>query len=81
MIPLRSRIHCDGSECGKHSIIVVVLVLVVVVNCVVYEGVVVVWPERDLGQNNVEVNAEFRHCYCQDLAFERFSAFVVNAKK
>ena len=66
MIPLRSRIHCDGSERGKRSIMVVVLV---VVNCVVDEGVVVVWPERDLGRNNVDVNAEFRHRYCQDLAF------------
>ena len=72
MIPLRSRIHCDGSERGKRSINVVVLVVVVVVvvvNCVVDEGVVVVWPERDLGRNNVDVNAEFGHRYCQDLAF------------
>ena len=69
MIPLRSRIHCDGSERGNRSIIVVVLVVVVVVNCVVDEGVVVVWPERDLGRNNVDVNTEFRHRYCQDLAF------------
>ena len=75
MIRLRSCIHCDGSERGKRSIIVVVLVVVlvvvvvVVVNCVVDEGVVVVWPERDLGRNNVDVNTEFRHRYCQDLAF------------
>ena len=68
MILLRSRIHRDGSKRGKRSNIVVVLV-VVVVNCVVDEGVVVVWPERDLGRNNVDVNTEFRHRYYQDLAF------------
>ena len=48
---------------------IVVVLVVVVVYFVVDEGVVVVWPERDMGRNNVGVNAGFRHRYCQDLLF------------
>ena len=48
---------------------ILLVLVVVVVYFVVDEGVVVVWPKRDLGQNNIGVNAGCGNRYCQDLLF------------